>query len=106
MLEIARQRFAALGGQVEIRVADYGTEPLGEGYDAIVSALSIHHLEDPEKQRLFGRIFAALKPGGIFVNADQVAGPTETLRTLYRQRWLNAVRNAGTSEEELAQAFD
>jgi len=106
MLEIARQRFAALGAQVEIRVTDYGTEPLGEGYDAVVSALSIHHLEDPDKRRLFGRIFAALRPGGAFINADQIAGPTAALRALYHQRWLDAVRAAGTSEQELVQAFD
>jgi tRNA (cmo5U34)-methyltransferase len=106
MLEIARQRLAGREGEVDIQVADYITVDLGEGYDAVVSALSIHHLEDPEKRRLFGRIFAALKPGGIFVNADQIAGPTTSLRALYHQRWLDAVRHAGTSEQELALAFD
>src|SRR5690349_8898238 len=52
MLEIARQRLAGRNGEVDIREADYTTADLGEGYDAVVSALSIHHLEDPEKIRL------------------------------------------------------
>jgi tRNA (cmo5U34)-methyltransferase len=106
MLEIAQQRLTGRQGEIDIQVADYTTVDLGEGYDAVVSGLSIHHLEDPEKRLLFGRIFAALKPGGIFVNADQIAGPTTSLRALYHQRWLDAVRDAGTSEQELALAFD
>ena len=48
-------------------------EPLPEGpFDLVASALCVHHLNGPEKADLFGRVFAALRPGGRFVLADVV----------------------------------
>jgi tRNA threonylcarbamoyl adenosine modification protein (Sua5/YciO/YrdC/YwlC family) len=48
-------------------------EPLPEGpFDLIASALCIHHLDGAEKAELFGRVGAALVPGGVFVLADVV----------------------------------
>ena len=32
------------------------------------------YLEDAEKRSLFQRIFACLRPGGAFINADQIRG--------------------------------
>ncbi|WP_238425384.1 class I SAM-dependent methyltransferase [Micromonospora parastrephiae] len=54
-------------------VADLA-DPLPSGrYDAVVSALAIHHLDDAGKRALYRRAAAALAPGGVFVNAEQVA---------------------------------
>lgn len=48
-------------------------EPLPPGgYDLVVSALAIHHLDEHEKPELFGRIRAALVPGGRFVLGDVI----------------------------------
>jgi len=105
MLDRARLRFDRLpAGRVEFVAADYAEADLGGPYDAVISALSIHHLEDPAKRALFGRVFQALRPGGLFVNADQVAGPSLARDAHYRALWLLAVRGAGVSEEELAAA--
>jgi tRNA (cmo5U34)-methyltransferase len=73
MLAVAGERFA---GQENVHglVRDYRQEGLPGRYDLIVSALSIHHLETAEKYALYERIFEALNPGGVFVNAEQVAG--------------------------------
>jgi tRNA (cmo5U34)-methyltransferase len=80
-------------------------DPLPEGpFDAVVSALAIHHLEDPDKRRLFGRIAAVLRPGGVFVNAEHVAGPTPWLERTYRLLWREACQRAGASEQEIAAA--
>jgi len=38
------------------------------------SPLSIHHLATEDKRLLFHKIYAALAPGGLFVNADQAEG--------------------------------
>jgi len=38
--------------------------------DAICSSLAVHHLDGGQKRRLFEDLFAALRPGGIFVLAD------------------------------------
>jgi len=100
MLDRARTRLAG-DDMVSFEVADYSTAPLGEGWDAIVSALSIHHLEDEDKRKLFTRIVTALKPGGIFINAEQVAGPTPHLEETYKRLWLEQVRAAGATEQQI-----
>ncbi len=73
-------------------------------FDAVVSALAIHHLKDDEKHELYGTIHKALAPGGVFVNAEQVRGPTAALEQRYDDMWLAEVRALGASDEELAQA--
>ena len=87
MLDEARKRFATRP-DTEYIVCDYSRSELGGLYDLVCSALSIHHLVPEDKRRLFGRIFCALKPGGIFVNADQpflTAGVLDTLLARYAQ---------------------
>jgi tRNA (cmo5U34)-methyltransferase len=76
--------------------------PLPEGpFDAIVSALAIHHLEHDDKRRLMRRAYERLRPGGVFVNAEQVSGPTPELSAVYEQRWAQDCRGLGASESEL-----
>ncbi|HVC44637.1 MAG TPA: methyltransferase domain-containing protein [Candidatus Binataceae bacterium] len=106
MLDRARDRFAGQPVSVRFVTADYAREALDGPYDAIVSALSIHHLEDPAKRALFGRIRDALKPGGLFVNADQVAGATPALDRLNHESWVRRVRHLGVSEADLAAALE
>jgi tRNA (cmo5U34)-methyltransferase len=103
MLDLARQR---LGNDPHITytLADYAAGPL-PSCDAVVSSLSIHHLEDERKCALLPLIFAALQPGGVFLNADQVAGPTPALETLYQQRWLEGVRALGATEQQIADSL-
>ena len=100
MLAQARERFTG-DARVTVEVGDYSECSLGAGWDVVASALSIHHLEHGAKRALFRRVFAALQPGGVFVNADQVAGPTEAMEAEYVERWLRAVRGCGASEEEI-----
>lgn len=101
MLQHARLRFAG-ELQITFEVADYQAAPLPQDADAIVSALSIHHLEDEAKRSLFKRIHQSLRPGGVFINADQVLGPTPALESLYQAIWLNQVRSLGATEEQVA----
>jgi tRNA (cmo5U34)-methyltransferase len=101
MLARARDRFA---GEKDVRIiiSDYSVEPLPGRFDAIVSALSIHHLDDPGKAALFRRVFEALTPGGQFVNAEEVLAPTQALDQLYWDEWERLARAAGAPEEEFA----
>jgi tRNA (cmo5U34)-methyltransferase len=88
-----------------VTVAQDMRDPIPDGqYDAVVSALAIHHLEDPEKHDLFKRIHHVLKPGGVFVNAEQVAGSTERVSELNHALWLERARAAGATEAELEAA--
>lgn len=100
MLELARER---LGNDPKItyQQADYLLEPLPQGVCAVASALSIHHLEDEGKRVLFGRIYESLLPNGVFVNAEQVAGPTPELEERYKSLYLRQVRELGATEEQI-----
>ena len=72
MLDAARIRLEGLRPPVELRVARL-TDPLPRGpFDLVVSALAIHHLEDPDKAALFARVAGVLRPGGRFVLGDVV----------------------------------
>lgn len=102
MLARARERFT--GQDVTIIAGDYSRAPIPGRFHAIVSALSIHHLTDADKAALFQRIFEALKPGGIFVNADEVKGPTPTLDRLYWDQWESEIIARGIDPQEVAAA--
>jgi len=104
MLALARKRLGE-APTLQYVESDYASMPLPVDCDAIVSALSIHHLEDGQKQAMLPRVWQALKPGGVFVNADHIAGPTETLEAEYQQRWLAAVRAEGTEEQQVADSL-
>ena len=99
MLDVAKERFA---GREKIRyvVSDYSVSDLGGPYDLVCSALSIHHLSPEDKQRLFVRIFAALRPGGMFVNADQAEGETPYFRDRYMEYWNDFLKNGPLNTEE------
>ena len=105
MLALARQRLGADDPRITFLLSDYTTQPLPANADAIVSSLSIHHLEDERKRALLPRILEALRPGGIFVNADHIAGPTPELEERYQQRWLRDVRALGATEQQIADSL-
>jgi tRNA (cmo5U34)-methyltransferase len=86
MLNIARERFA-VRPDVRYIAGDYSSVDFAGRYDLVCSALSIHHLEHDDKRRLYGKIFDALKPGGMFVNADQVLGETPAINRSYMAYW-------------------
>jgi tRNA (cmo5U34)-methyltransferase len=104
MLDLARQR---LGDDPNLvfHQADYLKQPLPQKLCAIVSSLSIHHTDDADKRQIFGKAYAALKPKGVFINADQVAGPTAVLDARYKALWLEQVRAAGASEQQIADSL-
>src|ERR671910_1925137 len=88
MLRVARRRFPQGDGRFEFRTMDYARKPLPQGYDLVVSALSIHHLTHGDKKELFEKVHDSLAEGGYFVNADQVQGETPEVERSYRGWWL------------------
>lgn len=104
MLELARGRLGS-DPQITFSLADYTAEPLPANCDAVVTSLSIHHLEDQRKRALLKPILEALKPGGLFVNADHIAGPTAELEETYQLRWLADVRALGATEQQISDSL-
>jgi len=81
------------------------TEPLPAlQFHAIVSSVAIHHLPHDEKYKLFERIFQALAPGGVFVNAEQILGESAWHEDLYEEMHLGGARALGSDEEEIRAA--
>jgi tRNA (cmo5U34)-methyltransferase len=100
MLTQARSRLGEDG--VEYVLGDLAESlPLGP-WDAVVSGLAIHHLTDAAKRDLFARVREGLSPGGVFVNAEQVIGPSAAF-TGYYERWHeHRARMAGVNDREWA----
>lgn len=106
MLGQARSRLKEFTNQVEIIKANYLGYPFKENYDLVISSLSIHHLDGPEKKQLFKEVYHCLKPNGQFINADQVLGRTAAIDSHYKTNWLRAVQSRGVPTEELTKAFE
>ena len=101
MLMIARQRLKPLGKRVRFVSVDFASTARPKPYDAVVSCLAIHHLPDSGKRHLFADIFKYLTPGGVFINADQVAGETAAVDQRLRQLWVKRTRELRIGEREL-----
>jgi tRNA (cmo5U34)-methyltransferase len=101
MLERAR---AALGSGHDYVVADLAGELPAGPWDAVVSALAIHHLPHEAQRDLLARVHAGLRPGGVFVDAEQVAAPTAALEAVYRERHRRAAAALGATPAEWAAA--
>jgi tRNA (cmo5U34)-methyltransferase len=99
MLEMCKQTLAPFADRVTLRQGDFGRDDLGAGYDLVVSGLAIHHLDDPGKRALYRRIFAALRPGGVFLNREIVLGATPALTALYERLWRAHVQASGEADE-------
>src|SRR6266446_5062331 len=106
MLMIARARLKPLGKRVRFVTADFAAAAPSKSYDAVVSALAIHHLPDSGKRHLFGDIFKYLTPGGAFINADQVAGETSAIDNHVRQIWMNRARDLKVGDRDLNAAVE
>jgi tRNA (cmo5U34)-methyltransferase len=84
MLDAARARIGARPG-VEVLRHDLGDAlPLFGPFDAVVSSLAIHHVDDDRKQALLREVAGVLVVDGVFCNLDVVASPTAALHTRWR----------------------
>ena len=68
------ERLRAKHPNVQTFCADYFTHDFGEAcYDAVISFETLHHFTPAQKAALFPRIRRALKPGGMWLQAEYVA---------------------------------
>jgi tRNA (cmo5U34)-methyltransferase len=102
MLESVRQRFAE-DPAVEI-VSHNLDNPLPDLglFDAVVSSFAIHHLSHDRKKTLYGEIFQAIAPGGIFCNLEHVSSPTPELH----EKFLTAIGYSVETEDPSNQLLD
>ena len=66
MLDIAKDRFIS-NSNVNYIIGDYSKYDFVEKYDLVVSALSIHHLEDEEKKEFYKKVTLCLNKVGFLL---------------------------------------
>ncbi len=72
MLEKLREKFPSK--HLTLRCGDYFTADLGnQCFDAVISFESLHHFSAQAKTALLRKVYAALRPGGVFLEADYIA---------------------------------
>lgn len=101
MLQVARKRFAGID-HVSYLVTDYSRELPAQDFDVIVSALSIHHLENVDKGTLFDRIYDKLPEGGLFVNYDQFCAGRADMDNWFDTYWESQLADSGLTERDIA----
>lgn len=84
MIAAARRKLRPFRDRVELVARDLGSFTIAP-YDAVVSALAIQHLTDPQKWRLFRRVRDCLPPGGYFGDADDHLPEDPTFDRRYEQ---------------------
>jgi tRNA (cmo5U34)-methyltransferase len=105
MLDVARKRFDG-AANFEYMELDFSKAAMPGKFDIIISSLAIHHLEDTDKAKLYKNAYLALNDGGLFINADQVAGKNLLFDSLYKYHWRETVSHSGLDHEALIQAFE
>jgi tRNA (cmo5U34)-methyltransferase len=101
MLEKAKKRFNQKT-DIDFHTMDYATTALPGDFNIVVSAMSIHHLENEDKQVLFKKIFNGLLPGGWFIHAELVLGRSRFTENIYQQNWRDHLAQTGLSEQDLS----
>lgn len=66
-------------------VGDFFETDFGADYDAVISTSALHHFSPEDKVNLYRKLYAAMKPGGIFVNADKCADDTAEQELCFRE---------------------
>lgn len=112
MIKMGRERMEQFGNRVDfVQGSLEGPEWLKavDGtFDAIVSARALHHFSANQRRRsLYREIYGILRPGGCFINADNMRAPTSALRQRYRRArelWLEPyVREKTGGQQTLAE---
>ncbi len=87
MIDVARQRVQ--GKSLIFLAQDYGLKEWVETvkpyapFGGIISGFSIHHQPDERKHEIYQELYDLLKPGGVFVNIEHVAPPSEWVEAVF-----------------------
>lgn len=104
MIEMAKIK---LKNQNDIKyvTGDFYEYNFTDKYHVIVSSLALHHLAtDEDKKMFYKKIYNALAPGGMFLNADAVLAPNKALQEVYTSKW-EEFMNLSISMEEIEEKW-
>lgn len=104
MLERARVRLSRFQNQT--RFLERSFESPLPPCNAVAASLALHHIPAIEqKQTLYRRIYNALLPGGIFVNADVALPSNPKEREAAYRVWTNHMASCGIDETQANRHF-
>ncbi|MDE6432667.1 MAG: class I SAM-dependent methyltransferase [Lachnospiraceae bacterium] len=100
MLNVARKRFHDIGN-ISYQVENYIHKLPDAIFDTVISALSIHHLEDEDKIKLFSKIYDRLPSGGLFINYDQFCAESAKMNLWFDSFWESSLANSGLTDQDI-----
>jgi tRNA (cmo5U34)-methyltransferase len=98
MLARAHAKLAPGRARVHLHQQDFSQADFPGPFDAVISAIAVHHVPPPIKPLLFHRLFAALRPGGVVVLGDAFAPSTPGVGERYRQLIAAELEHQGVVE--------
>ena len=105
MLDQARARLADAGDRVRFTEGSY-YDPL-PACDGVCASLSLHHIPTlQEKRALYQRVHAALRPGGVFANADVMTPAEGPERDAEYRAWVDHNVEQGIPEPQVWQNLE
>ena len=105
MLDQARTRLARFGNRARFTRASF-LEPLPRCRGAAAS-LALHHIPSMnDKRALYRRIYEALEPGGIFVNADATMPADPAAQEATWRGWADHLVSHGIDEKRAFEHFE
>ena len=105
LIEIAKERFKAHSEFCYI-IADYTKHVFSRKFDIIISALSIHHLDNHDKRELYKKCYSMLSDDGCFINADQVLSPSDYIEKLNLDALHEYHKNTTLSGRDIEMAYE
>lgn len=104
MLAVARERCARFGDRIRYVERSFAS-PLTP-CDAVVACIALHHVKDmAAKGAIYRNIHAALRPDGVFLNADTAIAGGGALREFSYQEWINAMAPHGITAAQARAHF-
>ena len=99
MIEAAKLKCGKYKDQSTFVVKDFGEEDWVQiisaqlPVDIVISGFSIHHQSDSNKKHIYKEIFEkVLKPGGVFINLEQVKSSTPEIESLFNVFFMDRMR--------------
>jgi tRNA (cmo5U34)-methyltransferase len=105
MLNIARERFKGKAN-FEYIPQDYLKIDFDSSFDIVISSLSIHHLNNNSKEKIYSKVYEILNEGGVFINADQVLAPSSENEYIYQRNWMEKIETGSLKQDEKKFIFD
>ncbi len=105
MLARARAKLTDAGARIQLHQGDISQVEFEGPFEAVISAIAVHHVPPPDKPVLFQRLYDALRPGGVLVLGDAFQPATPALSERYRELSKMSLEREGIVETPVYTAY-